>query len=100
VRRKVEARKENDQDAMSVLIDFIRQLREETGSAVCFVHHRGHQGDHMRGSSDLESVWETRLTWKRDGDSPLVEVAASAGGSPDRPDGVRQLGHAGMRRLG
>ncbi len=31
---------------------------------------------------------------------PLVEVAASAGGSPDRPDGVRQLGHAGMRRLG
>jgi len=31
---------------------------------------------------------------------PLVEVAASAGGSPDRPDGVRQLGHAGMRRMG
>jgi DNA polymerase III alpha subunit len=31
---------------------------------------------------------------------PLVEIAASVGGSPDRPDGVRQLGHAGMRRLG
>ena len=31
---------------------------------------------------------------------PLVEVAASLGGSPDTPDGVRQLGHAGMRRLG
>ncbi len=31
---------------------------------------------------------------------PLVEVAASAGDGPDRPDGVRQLGHAGMRRLG
>ena len=30
---------------------------------------------------------------------PLVEVAAEAGG-PDRPAGVRQLGHAGMRRLG
>jgi len=30
----------------------------------------------------------------------LVEVAASVGGSPDRPEGVRQLGHAGMRRLG
>ncbi|HEX5015719.1 MAG TPA: PHP domain-containing protein [Candidatus Limnocylindrales bacterium] len=30
----------------------------------------------------------------------LVEVAASAGGSPEQPDGVRQLGHAGMRRLG
>jgi error-prone DNA polymerase len=29
---------------------------------------------------------------------PLPEVATAAGG-PDRPDGVRQLGHAGMRRL-
>jgi error-prone DNA polymerase len=31
---------------------------------------------------------------------PLVEVAASVGQGPDRPDGVRQLGYAGMRRLG
>ena len=30
---------------------------------------------------------------------PLPEVANAAGG-PDRPAGVRQLGHAGMRRLG
>jgi len=30
---------------------------------------------------------------------PLVDVAAAAG-APDQPDGVRQLGHAGMRRLG
>ena len=30
---------------------------------------------------------------------PLPEVAAGAGG-PDRPTGVRQLGHARMRRLG
>jgi error-prone DNA polymerase len=30
---------------------------------------------------------------------PLPEVAASRGG-PERPAGVRQLGHAGMRRLG
>ena len=30
---------------------------------------------------------------------PLVEVARPAGG-PAGPDGVRQLGHAGMRRLG
>ena len=29
---------------------------------------------------------------------PLPEVADTAGG-PARPDGVRQLGHAGMRRL-
>ena len=30
---------------------------------------------------------------------PLVELARPAGG-PESPDGVRQLGHAGMRRLG
>ncbi|MHB8397864.1 MAG: single stranded DNA-binding domain-containing protein, partial [Candidatus Limnocylindrales bacterium] len=30
---------------------------------------------------------------------PLPEVAATVGG-PERPSGVRQLGHAGMRRLG
>jgi DNA polymerase III alpha subunit len=30
---------------------------------------------------------------------PLVDAAATAG-APDQPDGVRQLGHAGMRRLG
>jgi error-prone DNA polymerase len=30
---------------------------------------------------------------------PLPEVAAAAGG-PGQPAGVRQLGHAGMRRLG
>jgi error-prone DNA polymerase len=30
---------------------------------------------------------------------PLTEVARAAGG-PDRAEGVRQLGHAGMRRLG
>jgi DNA polymerase III alpha subunit len=29
----------------------------------------------------------------------LIDVAATAG-APDQPDGVRQLGHAGMRRLG
>jgi hypothetical protein len=30
---------------------------------------------------------------------PLPEEASRVGG-PDRPPGVRQLGHAGMRRLG
>ena len=30
---------------------------------------------------------------------PLVEVCRERGG-PDHPEGVRQLGHAGMRRMG
>jgi len=30
---------------------------------------------------------------------PLIEVAASAG-APEQPTGVKQLGMAGMRRMG
>jgi hypothetical protein len=28
----------------------------------------------MRGSSDLESVWETRIGWSRDGQAPTVTL--------------------------
>lgn len=66
-RMKAPARDENAQTDMATLIEFLRVLREETGAAVGFVHHTGHQGGHMRGSSDLESVWESRLSWKKDG---------------------------------
>ena len=34
---------------MGVLVEFMRELRDETGAAVAFVQHQGHQGDHMRG---------------------------------------------------
>ena len=75
-RFKAAAREENAQGDMAVLIDYLRLLRQETGAAVCFVHHTGHQGDNMRGSSDLESIWETRLTWKRDAASSTVTVTS------------------------
>lgn len=73
-RMKAAGRDENEQTQVALLIDFIRTLREETGSAVAFVHHQGHSGDHMRGSSDLESFWETRLTFKREGQSPQITI--------------------------
>jgi hypothetical protein len=65
---------ENTQTDMAVLIEFMRHLRKVTGAGVAFVHHVGHNGSHMRGSSDLESVWETRLEWERDGQSSEVTV--------------------------
>lgn len=73
-RMKAAGLDENAQREMAGPIEFMRHLREATGAAVCFVHHTGHQGSNMRGSSDLESVWESRLSWKRDGQSPLVEI--------------------------
>jgi hypothetical protein len=61
---------------MAPVIEFLRILRDESGAAVAFVHHTGHTGSHMRGSSDLESVWETRLTWSRDGQAHVVKLKA------------------------
>jgi hypothetical protein len=75
-RMKSSARKENAQEEIAPLIEFMRSLRDETNAAVGFVHHSGHSGEHMRGSSDLESAWESRLQWKRNGQSSEVEVVA------------------------
>lgn len=75
-RMKGASRDESAQNEMAFVVDFWRRLRDETSAAVALVHHTGHNGEHMRGSSDLESVWETRLSWKRDGQSPLVTVTA------------------------
>jgi hypothetical protein len=73
-RMKAPGRDENDQGSMAVVIEYLRQLREETGAAVLFVHHQGKVGGTMRGSSDLESAWESRLSWRRDGN--VVDLEA------------------------
>jgi hypothetical protein len=75
-RMKDSRREENEQTGMAPVIEFLRVLRDETGAAPLFVHHTGHQGDHMRGTSDLESVWESRLKFERDGESGIVTVKA------------------------
>lgn len=75
-RMKAPGRNESAQNEISFAIEFMRRLRDETGAAVAFVHHTGHSGEHMRGSSDLESAWESRLRWKRDGQSPEVTIEA------------------------
>jgi hypothetical protein len=73
-RMKAPARVENEQSGMAPLIEYLRRLRNETGAGVLFVHHVGHTGEHMRGSSDLETAWETRLRWKRDGQASVVTI--------------------------
>ncbi len=67
-RMKAPQRDENAQGEMAVLLDYMRHLRElPIGSqpAVVFCHHEGHAGGHLRGSSDLESYWESKVTLKR-----------------------------------
>jgi hypothetical protein len=74
-RMKAPARDESAQSDMAAVIEFLRLLRDETKAAVAFVHHLGHTGEHMRGSSDLESVWESRLAWRKV-DRCLIEIAS------------------------
>jgi hypothetical protein len=74
-RMKAPARDESAQTDMAAVIEFLRELRDATGAAVAFVHHLGHSGEHMRGSSDLESVWESRLAWTKKDDG-LIELAS------------------------
>jgi hypothetical protein len=73
-RMKAAELNESAQNEISVAIEFMRTLRDETNAAVLFVQHTGHTGEHMRGSSDLETAWETRLRWKLDGQSREVTI--------------------------
>lgn len=71
-RLKTAGRRENAQEEMAVLLDFMRQMRDEGGCAVIFVHHTGHEGTHLRGSSDLESYWESKIALKREADEATL----------------------------
>lgn len=73
-RMKAASRQEKEQSDMGVLVEYMLLLRDETAATVAFVQHQGHQGEHMRGTSDLESAWETKLKWKRDGQSKSIAV--------------------------
>lgn len=62
-RLKSPGRDENAQKEMAVVLEYLRDLRDAAGGcAVTFVHHSGHETEHLRGSSDLESWWESKLT--------------------------------------
>jgi hypothetical protein len=39
----------------------MRLLRDKSGAAVLFVHHEGHAGGRLRGTSDLEAFWESKV---------------------------------------
>jgi hypothetical protein len=53
---------ENSQREIGPVLDFLRELRDASSAAVAYVHHTPHDGTRQRGSSDLESHWESKLT--------------------------------------
>jgi AAA domain len=74
VRLKGASVSENDQGEMAAVLDYPRDLRDELETAVLFVHHTGHGGTHLRGTSDLEGYWESKLslTGQADGTTEIT----------------------------
>ncbi len=66
---------ENVQREIGPVLDALRDLRERTGAAVVFVHHTPHTGGHLRGSSDIEATWESKLSVSRDENGVCSVVA-------------------------
>lgn len=100
-RMKAPDREESGQSDMAVVIEYLRLLRDESQAATVFVHHNGHNGEHMRGTSDLESVWESRLTFKRDNGAVTIKAEHREAESDDaiayRLDYHRETGTMRLR---
>jgi hypothetical protein len=68
---------ENSQSEMAPVLDFIRDLRDVADAGVLFTHHTGHgEKGRMRGTSDLEGYWETKLTLIAEEGSAVAELRA------------------------
>lgn len=66
---------ENVQKDMAPALDFMRELREAIEGPVIFVHHTPHDGKRLRGTSDLEGYWESKLSLSDKGNGE-VELKA------------------------
>ena len=65
---------ENVQREVGPVLDFLRELRDLSGAAVAYIHHTPHDGGRQRGSSDLESYYESKLTLAESKDSGRLEA--------------------------
>lgn len=65
---------ESVQREVGPVLDFLRELRDLSGAAVLYVHHVPHEGKRQRGSSDLESYWDSRLLLTKDGKRRKLEA--------------------------
>ena len=60
---------ENDQREMTPALEFMRELRDLGQCTVGFVQHEGHnERGRMRGTSDFEAFWESKVKVRREGD--------------------------------
>jgi len=75
-RLKVSGINENSRREMEAVRAFMRDLRDTSGAAVVFSAHVGHlDRDRMRGTSDLEGYWESKIALTRE-DSGTCTIRA------------------------
>jgi hypothetical protein len=67
---------EKEQREVALVLDFLLGLRDRYRVAIVVAAHQGHEGKHIRGSSDLEAVWESRLSLDRDAKTNEVKLTA------------------------
>ncbi len=65
---------ENVQREVGPILDFLRELRDVSGAAVSFVQHTPHDGKRMRGSSDFEAYWESKITLTKNAEKRVLEA--------------------------
>jgi hypothetical protein len=68
---------ESEQYDVGPVLEFIRYLRDESSAVVGYAGHTGHEGGHMRGTSDLEGYWESRLALTKAKDDDAVRIIAA-----------------------
>jgi hypothetical protein len=66
---------ESSQREVGPILDFLRILRDQGATGVVYAHHTGHDGQHQRGSSDLEGYWESRLVVAKTSDGTRTITA-------------------------
>jgi len=65
---------ENVQREVGPVLDFLRELRDVSGAAVAFVQHTPHDGKRMRGTSDFEAYWESKVTVGANGNARTLDA--------------------------
>lgn len=86
---------ENSATEMGVFVDAVERLRRATGACVVLVHHKGHSGDHGRGSSAVRAALQTELDVTRRGTTVTVTNTKQKDGE-EAPGAVFALRKVGI----
>jgi hypothetical protein len=67
--------KENEATDMGVLVDRAELLRKETGACVVLIHHKGHRGDHGRGSTVVPAALDIEISVTKQGKNRITVLS-------------------------